>query len=54
MGWLIDPEEKTVLGFLPPDQVKVFDLKDELLPMPEFAADVKLTVEELFAWLPVR
>ncbi len=54
MGWLIDPEEQTVLVFLPPDQVKVFEIKDKLLPMPRFAADVKLTVEELFAWLSVR
>ncbi len=53
-GGLIDPEEQAVLVFLPPDQVKVFEIKDKLLPMPKFAADVTLTVEELFAWLSVR
>ncbi|MEM9276455.1 MAG: Uma2 family endonuclease [Cyanobacteria bacterium P01_F01_bin.143] len=54
MGWLIDPAEKTVLVYFPPDQVKVFDQASDRLPVPAFAANVKLTVSELFSWLVVR
>lgn len=54
MGWLIDPEEQTVLVYLPPDQVKVFDQLEEDLPFPSFAKDLQLTVGELFGWLVVR
>ena len=54
MGWLIDPEEQSVLVFLPPDQFKIIDVKDEILPTPDFAADVRLTSDELFGWLLMR
>ena len=54
MGWLIDPEEQTVLVYLPPDQVKVFDQPEEDLLFPSFAKDLQLTVGELFGWLVVR
>ena len=54
MGWLIDPEEQAVLVFLSPDRVRAFEMKDQRIPTPEFAAAVQLTVEELFGWLSVR
>ena len=54
IGWLIDPEEQTVLVYLPPDQVKVFDQSSDILPIPSFATNVHLTVGELFSWLIVR
>ncbi|MEM9213239.1 MAG: Uma2 family endonuclease [Cyanobacteria bacterium P01_F01_bin.150] len=54
MGWLIDPDEQTVLVYLPPEQVKVFDQPDDTLPVPPFATNVHLTVGELFSWLMVR
>ncbi|NEP76320.1 Uma2 family endonuclease [Okeania sp. SIO2G5] len=54
MGWLIDPDEKTVLVYLPPEQVKVFDQPDDTLPVPPFSTNVHLTVGELFSWLMVR
>lgn len=54
MGWLIDPEEQTVLVYLPPEQVKIFDQGKQYLPVPGFANDVQITVEELFGWLVVR
>lgn len=51
MGWLIDPEEKSVLVYTPPNQVAVFDEPDDRLPVPAFAIDVQLTVSTLFGWL---
>ncbi|KAI9134619.1 Uma2 family endonuclease [Acaryochloris sp. CCMEE 5410] len=54
MGWLIDPEEQTVLVYLPPEQVKVFDQPQQVLPAPSFAKEISVTVGDLFDWLVVR
>lgn len=54
MGWLIDPAEQTVLVYLPPEQVKICDRPKEFLPIPHFASDLNLTVDELFSWLMIR
>lgn len=51
MGWLIDPEERTVLVYLPPEQVKIYDRSEDYLPTLPFAKDFRLTVGELFSWL---
>lgn len=51
MGWLIDPDEQTVFVYLPKQQTEVFDEPEELLPVPSFASELRLTVGELFGWL---
>lgn len=51
MGWLIDPEEKSVLVYSPNKTTEVFDEPDLILPVPEFAVELELTVGHLFAWL---
>jgi Uma2 family endonuclease len=51
MGWLIDPDEQTVFVYFPDRQTQVFDLQTEILPVPDFAIAVKLTVGDLFGWL---
>lgn len=51
MGWLVDPDEQTVLVYVPQQQVKVFDEPEELLPVPPFAKELRLNVGELFGWL---
>ncbi|MBW4472900.1 MAG: Uma2 family endonuclease [Stenomitos rutilans HA7619-LM2] len=51
MGWLIDPEEKSVLVYTPPNQVAVFDEPDDRLPVPDFATGLQLTVGTVFGWL---
>ncbi|WP_414623347.1 Uma2 family endonuclease [Calothrix sp. CCY 0018] len=51
MGWLIDPLEQTVFVFRPKQETEVFDEPDALLPVPDFASELKLTVRDLFAWL---
>jgi Uma2 family endonuclease len=59
MGWLIDPEEELIfvyctdpLGTLDRQpKISVFENKQDLLPIPEFAKSFQLTVGELFNWL---
>ncbi len=51
MGWLIDPDEKTVFVYRPKQEIEVFDQPDVLLPMPLFVRALNLTVKDLFAWL---
>ncbi len=48
MGWLIDPDERTVFVYRPNQQTLVFDLSDQKLPVPSFAKDLILTMEEVF------
>ncbi len=50
MGWLIDPDEKTVFVYRPKQETEVFDQPDEALPTPSFA-ELQLTSKDLFAWL---
>lgn len=51
MGWLIDPEEKSVIVYLPDQATPFYDEPDTQLPVPEFARDFKLSVKNLFDWL---
>ncbi|WP_341525712.1 Uma2 family endonuclease [Nostoc sp. UHCC 0302] len=51
MGWLIDPEEKSVFVYLPDQPTAVYEELGTQLPVPEFAQDFSLTVEGLFSWL---
>ncbi len=51
IGWLIDPAEKTVFVYRPQQEVAVFDEPAMLLPVPSFIDELKLTIEDLFAWL---
>ncbi len=51
MGWLIDPDERTVFVYQSNQQTLVFDLPDQLLPTPSFAHGIELTVAEVFHWL---
>jgi Uma2 family endonuclease len=51
MGWLIDPEEQTVFVYRVKQQPEVFDEPEQQLPVPSFASELRLSVEELFGWL---
>jgi Uma2 family endonuclease len=51
MGWLIDPEERSVFVYYPNREMDVLDEPEALLPMPGFAADLPLSIGELFGWL---
>ena len=51
MGWLIDPDEKTVFIYRPKQEIEVFDQPNGVLPVPLFVSELNLTVKDLFAWL---
>ncbi|MFN9174021.1 MAG: Uma2 family endonuclease [Synechocystis sp.] len=51
IGWLIDPDEQTVLVFLPQQLPQIFDRPEQSLPAPAFAAGLGLSVGDLFGWL---
>ncbi|GAB4345072.1 MAG: Uma2 family endonuclease [Cyanophyceae cyanobacterium] len=51
MGWLIDPEEQTLLIYRPQQQPEVVDAPEGILPVPSFADALRLTVQAVFAWL---
>jgi Uma2 family endonuclease len=51
MGWLIDPEEELVFVYTADLKIAIFEQKDDLLPVPEFAASFELTIDRLFSWL---
>lgn len=51
MGWLLDPADKSVLAY-PAHQQPIFvEESEQLLPTPEFIADLNLSIGELFSWL---
>jgi Uma2 family endonuclease len=51
MGWLIDPDERTVFVYQPKQQTLVFDLSEQQIPVPSFAQEINLTVEGILNWL---
>ncbi len=51
IGWLIDPDERSVFVYLPDRPTEVFDQPEACLPMPEFAKDFIFTLRDLFGWL---
>jgi Uma2 family endonuclease len=51
MGWLIDPDEKTIFVYRPKQETEVFDDLNALIPVPSFASELQLAVKDLFAWL---
>ena len=51
LGWLLDPEDETVLAYPPGKSPEFFEEPADLLPVPDFAKDLKLTLEELFNFL---
>jgi Uma2 family endonuclease len=53
LGWLIDPQERLVLVYAPNQPPLFFDAEDNLLPAPEFAAALHLTLGQLMSWLRV-
>lgn len=49
LGWLIDPTEQTVFVYASEQALQVFDMDspDRSLPIPHFASDVHLTVQDM-------
>jgi Uma2 family endonuclease len=51
LGWLIDPEEETVVVYFPDRPTAIFEERAALLPVPDFAGPFELSIGQLFSWL---
>ena len=51
MGWLINPEEELIFVYCANRTLTVFENRTQILPVPDFAASIALTIAEIFAWL---
>jgi Uma2 family endonuclease len=51
MGWLIDPEDRVVFVCTSDRNFQMIDEPSNILPVPNFATAIQLTVEQLFSWI---
>lgn len=51
MGWLIDPEERSILVFPPGQQPEILQELEEIPSVPSLVPDFQLTVADIFGWL---
>jgi Uma2 family endonuclease len=51
MGWLIDPEEKSVMVIHGGQRLEIIDEPSQVLPVPTFAEEIALTIADIFSWL---
>ncbi|MDF2388738.1 Uma2 family endonuclease [Nostoc ellipsosporum NOK] len=51
LGWLIDPDERSVLVYPPKQQPELLQESEEILPVPDLVSSLQLTVGQLFEWL---
>lgn len=51
VGWLIDHSEQTVFIYRSKQEPEALDEPEQVVPVPSFASDLKLTIQDLFAWL---
>jgi len=47
MSWLIDLKEKTVLVYLPNEQVRIVDNPASIIPVPPWASHFSISIDEL-------
>jgi Uma2 family endonuclease len=53
LGWLIDPEERSVFIYPPGQQTIFVENLDDWLIVPEFASALQLSLADLWGWLQV-
>ena len=53
MGWLIDPESRSVLVYPLNKQPELLQLRSDILLVPNMFNNFQLTVGELFDWLKI-
>lgn len=54
LGWLIDPNQKLIFTYTSSHHPLYFELESDLIPLPDFATDLQLTLGEIFGWLRVK
>jgi Uma2 family endonuclease len=51
MGWLIDPSDRSVVVSGSGYSADVVDEPAAILPVPDFAKSLELSIEQMFGWL---
>jgi Uma2 family endonuclease len=51
MGWLIDPDERSVFVYFADRTIAIYEDPSVRIPVPAFAQAFELTIGELFSWL---
>ena len=52
LGWMLEPEDRSIFGFRPQQELQIYR-SDDLLPvLPEI--DLQLTVAQIYRWLSFR
>lgn len=51
LGWLMDPDERSVIVYPSGQQPELFDQEEDILPVSDLVADLQLTVGDVFGWL---
>ncbi|GFE67629.1 Uma2 family endonuclease [Chroococcus sp. FPU101] len=51
LGWLIDPEQKSVITFPAQQQPQFLDSPEQVLPVLDLIPDLEITINDLFSWL---
>ena len=54
MGWLVDPAEKSVFAYPVGRIPELLQNEQDILPVPDFVADLRLTVGQVFGWLKLQ
>jgi Uma2 family endonuclease len=52
LGWLLDPDDRSILVFQPKQQPELRQGKDDLIVLNEL--ELTLTVEQVFSWLKMK
>ena len=53
LGWLIDPDERSVIVYWADKPPELLQEPSDQLPVPELVAELHLTVGNLFEWLKI-
>jgi Uma2 family endonuclease len=51
MGWLIDPNDRSIFICMPDRNLQIIDEPTTILPVPAFATAIELTVAQIFSWI---
>ncbi len=51
VAWLLDPDEEVIFIYRANQALQIYDRPEQVLPIPDFANELQLTVETVFSWL---
>lgn len=54
LGGLIDPNEKLIFTYTSNNQPQFFEKNNAVIPVPNFAENLHITLGEIFGWLQVK